>query len=133
MRIISIRTVVASIALGAALTLAACNKDPGDAAMPTKAFVGPGITMKLDPPAAPDCKRETVYKATLSWSVDGKDAPKTEVRIGKPDGAIFARSNDKTARAETDNWVKPGTWFLLFDRKGGDLLGAVQAGPQPCP
>ncbi len=127
------RTVLFSITFGALLLSAGCNKGIGDNPMPTKAFVGPGVTMKLDPPAAPDCKPNTVYKATLSWSMDGKDAPKTEVRIGKPDGAIFARSNDKTARAETDNWVKPGTWFLLFDRKGGDLIGALQAGPQPCP
>jgi hypothetical protein len=61
------------------------------------------------------------------------DAPKTEVRIDKLDGQVFARSNDRTSHQETGNWVRPGTWFLLFDRKSGDLLGAVQAGPKPCP
>ena len=128
------RTGIASATLAVALiTMSACSKKPQDNPMPGKAFVNPGVQMKLDPAAASNCKPETLFRATLSWSVDGKDAPKTEVRIDKPDGAVFARSNDRNARAETGDWVKPGTWFLLFDRKNGDMLGALRAGPTPCP
>jgi hypothetical protein len=120
----------AAIAL---FTLSGCGKKPEDNAMPREAFVSAGVTMKLDPPAAPNCKPDTLYRATLTWTVEGKDSPKTEVRIDRPDGAVFARSNDRNSRAETANWVKPGTWFLLFDRKSGDLIGSLRAGPVPCP
>ena len=113
------------------LVLAACGGKPQET--PTQSFVAKGVSMKLDPPAAPGCKPDTHYRATLSWSVDGIDAPKTEVRMEKPDGTIFARSNDRNAHAETGDWVRPGMWFLLFNRKSGDMLGALQAGPKPCP
>ncbi len=122
-------TVLATFAVS--LALAACHHEPPT--MPTKAFTHEGVTLTLDPPAAPNCKPGTTYTATLKWSVDGMDAPKTEVRINKPDGQVFARSNDRTAHSETGNWVTPGLWFLLFDRKSGELLGALQAGPRPCP
>lgn len=115
------------------IAVAGCSKKPQDNPMPGKAFVGPGIQMALDPAAAPNCKPDTVFRATLSWSMEGKDSPRTEVRIDKPDGTVFARSNDRTGRSETGDWVKPGTWFLLFDLKSGDLVGALRAGPTPCP
>ncbi|HEV2606585.1 MAG TPA: hypothetical protein VGT79_01255 [Xanthomonadaceae bacterium] len=123
--IIAIATITLSFAL------AACHNKPP--AMPAQGFTHEGVTLTLDPPAAPDCKPNTSYRATLKWSVSGMDAPKTEVRLGKLDGQVFARSNDRTAHAETGDWVKPGLWFLLFNRKSGELLGAVQAGPKPCP
>ena len=122
---------IAIAAAALSLALAACGSKQQP--MPTQAFTRPGVSMKLDPPMAPDCKPNTIYRATLSWSVDGIDAPKTEVRMEKPDGAVFARSNDRTAHAETGDWVKPGLWFLLFDRKSGEMLGSLQAGPKPCP
>ncbi len=118
------------IASIAALALAGCGKQQ---AMPAQSFAKPGVSLKLDPPAGPDCKPATLYRATLSWTVQGADATKTEVRIDKPDGAVFARSNDKTAHAETGDWVRPGMWFLLFDRRSGEMIGSVQAGPKPCP
>lgn len=121
------------IAATAVFALAACSKKPEDNPMPNKAFLAAGVQMKLEPAAAPDCKPDTLYHATLTWSVEGKDAPKTEVRIDRTDGKVFARSNDRTSRAETADWVKPGTWFLLFDRKSGDLIGSLRAGPVPCP
>ena len=124
---------IAGIAASALLALVACNKKPEDNPMPREAFVAAGVQMKLEPADAPSCKPDTLYRATLSWTVDGKDAPKTEVRIDKPDGAVFARSNDRSMHADTGNWVKPGTWFLLFDRKSGDLIGSLRAGPVPCP
>ena len=128
------RTAVASTALAVALiSMAGCGKKPQDNPMPGKAFVSSGVQMKLEPAGAPSCKPDTLFRATLSWAVDGKDAPKTEVRLDKPDGNVFARSNDRQGRAETGNWVKPGTWFLLFDRKSGDMLGALRAGPTACP
>ena len=120
-----------SIIAVAVLALAACSSKP--VPMPTQSFVKPGVTIKLDPPAAPNCKPDTLYRATLSWTVDAIDTPKTEVRIEKPDGEVFARSNDKKAHAETGDWVKPGMWFLLFDRKSGEMLASLQAGPKPCP
>jgi len=125
------RPTIAIATISFAIALAACHSQPP--VMPTQAFAHEGVKLTLEPPAAPDCKPDTAYRATLKWSVDGMDAPKTEVRIDKLDGQVFARSNDRTAHAETGDWVKPGTWFLLFDRKSGDMIGAVQAGPKPCP
>ncbi len=113
------------------LALAACSNAPP--AMPTQPFTKPGVSMKLDPPSAPDCKPNTVYRGMLEWSVSGVDTPKTEVRMETPEGSIFARSNDHKAHAETGDWIKPGMWFLLFNRKSGEMLGALQAGPTPCP
>lgn len=115
----------------AVLALAACHHGPPP--MPTHAFNVEGVTLKLDPPAAPDCKPGTTYRATLTWSVDPNDPPKTDVRLDSPTGKLFARSNDSKAHAETGPWVVPGMWFLLMDRQSGQLLGAVQAGPKPCP
>jgi hypothetical protein len=130
----SFRTGIASATLAIALIASAgCSKKPQDNPMPGKEFVNAGVQMKLDPAAAPNCNPNTLFRATLSWSVDGQAAPKTEVRIDKPDGNVFARSNDRSTHADTGNWVKPGTWFLLFDRKSGNMLGALRAGPTPCP
>jgi hypothetical protein len=123
--IIAIATITLSFAL------AACHNKPS--VMPMQPFTHEGVTLTLDPSAAPNCKPGTTYTATVKWSVSGMDAPKTEVRIDKLDGQVFARSNDRTAHSDTGNWVRPGTWFLLFNRKSGELLGAVQAGPKPCP
>ncbi|HEY2346950.1 MAG TPA: hypothetical protein VGH80_13915 [Xanthomonadaceae bacterium] len=113
------------------LALAACDHQPP--AMPTHAFNVEGVTLKLDPPAAPDCKPSTNYRAVLTWTVDPNDTPKTDVRLDSPTGKLFARSNDSKAHAETGDWVRPGMWFMLVDRQSGKLLGAVQAGPKPCP
>ena len=112
------------------LALAACHHGPPP--MPTQAFTAEGVTMQLDPPAAPDCKPGTTYRATLTWTVKS-DLPKTDVHIGSPTGPLFARSNDQKAHEETGDWVKPGMWFVLLDREGDTVLGAIQAGPKPCP
>ena len=122
--------ILAASTLAVALTLVACGEKP--AAMPTHAFVQKGVTLKLDPAAAPDCKSTTTFQATLNWTVDPSVTSKTEVRLDAPDGKVFARSNDQRAHADTGNWVRPGTWFLLFDRRNNELLGAVQAGPASC-
>ncbi|MBS0212186.1 MAG: hypothetical protein JSR26_03265 [Proteobacteria bacterium] len=100
--------------------------------MPSHPFTAAGVTMALDPPAAPDCHPGTTYRAVLTWSVQS-DLPKTDVRIGSPTGPLFARSNDTKAHQETGHWVKPGMWFVLLDRGGDEVLGAIQAGPRPCP
>lgn len=118
------------IILLAAALLAGC--DQGPPAMPSQPFVTPGVSLRLDPPAAPDCKPDTTYRAVLHWSWK-TDLPKTDVRIGSPTGPLFARSNDASAHQETGKWVKPGTWFILLDRGGEHVLGAIQAGPRPCP
>jgi len=122
---------IAIVIASASVALTACSHPPP--AMPTHAFTSEGVTLKLDPPAAPDCKPTTHYSAELTWTVGSKDTPKTDVRIGSPTGALFARSNDNKARAETGDWVTPGMWFLQLDRQNGQLLGALQAGPKPCP
>lgn len=124
-------SIITAAALASVLTLASCEQK--QTVMPIKAFTQKGVSMRLDPPAAPNCKPGTSYIATLYWSVDVSVTSKTEVRVNKPDGSVFARSNDQRAQADTGKWVTPGTWFLLFDRRNDEMIGAIQAGPQPCP
>lgn len=119
----------AIVAVVIVLALAACK---AKTEMPTQPFTKAGVTMKLDPPAAPSCKPGTRYRATLTWTVDAS-SPKTDVRINGPEGQLFARSNDRSYHAETGDWVTPGLWFILSDRRSGEVLGAIQAGPKPCP
>ncbi len=120
------------LALAAVIALALTGCHHGPPPMPTQAFTAPGVTLKLDPPAAPDCKPTTTYRATLTWTVQS-DLPKTNVRIGSPTGKLFARSNDEKAHEETGDWVRPGMWFILLTRDDDEVLGAIQAGPKACP
>ncbi|HTD28173.1 MAG TPA: lipoprotein [Xanthomonadaceae bacterium] len=125
------RQIIAISAVVLALGLAGCGRKHPP--MPTHGFVNPGVTLKLDPAEAPDCKPTSTYVATVSWSVNSLNTPKTEVLINGPEGQSFARSNDRTAKKDTGKWVAPGLWFVLLDRRSGEMLGAVQAGPKPCP
>jgi len=55
----------------------------------------------------------------VAWDYDG--ATDIEVRVGAPDGPIFAHSPVKSWLAPT-SWAKPGTWFYLQDVSGGKPL-----------
>lgn len=112
------------------LLLAACGER--GAAVPDQPFTAPGVRFSLTPSAARDCEPDTVYTARLDWQVQRPGKTRLEIRVNERDGPLLARSNDSTGSAETGDWVRRGTWFLLLDRRSGELLAAQRAGPERC-
>ncbi|MFC4727812.1 hypothetical protein [Coralloluteibacterium thermophilus] len=125
----SIRHRLAAACLGA-LLIAGCKPDTTP---PDRVFAQPGVVFTLSPPQAPDCHPDTVYKATVAWSITGQPERRLEVRVGSRGGAEFLRTSQARGREETGEWVRPGTWFLLVDRRSKEVLATLRAGPEPCP
>jgi hypothetical protein len=60
-------------------------------------------------------------KTTISWYAP--DAAEVEVRVGSPNGTLFAAGGNRGS-AETGIWVADGTTFYLQDVSGGKPLNA---------
>ena len=58
--------------------------------------------------------------ATLTWSASG--ATIVEVRIGSPDGALFAHTGAEGGTKETGRWLLDGTVIYLQDVSEGKPL-----------
>jgi hypothetical protein len=58
---------------------------------------------------------------TLSWMAPSAET--VEIRIGRPDGPLFARLGSRGS-AQTGPWVGDGTTFYLQDVSGGKPLTA---------
>ena len=56
---------------------------------------------------------------TISWMAPGAEA--VEVRIGSPNGALFAAGSSR-GLAQTGLWVPDGMTFYLQDISGGKPL-----------
>jgi hypothetical protein len=56
---------------------------------------------------------------TISWNVPGVDS--VEVRVGKPDGSLFAAGGSRGS-AQTGTWVSDGMMFFLQDVTGDKPL-----------
>jgi hypothetical protein len=65
------------------------------------------------------CDGSGTVISTLSWTSVGTTY--VEVRIGEPDGALFARSGP-TGSSKTGKWVRNGMVFHLQDVSGGKPL-----------
>lgn len=65
------------------------------------------------------CDGSVVGLTTLSWEID--PGISVEVRIGAPDGALFARRGE-SGHKTTGHWVRDGTRFYLQDVSGGAPL-----------
>lgn len=116
----------------AVLLLGACGRDRPQAA-PTQAFQQPGVTFKLEPQSAADCKaRGLAYKGTLQWQVPAAEKIELEIRLRTPDGQVFLGTNQASGSEKTGDWVEPGMWLLLLDRQKDEMVAAFQAGPSPC-
>jgi len=59
---------------------------------------------------------------TIYWNA--QSAQKIEIRIGRPDGVLFARG-DNRGSAQTGLWVAEGAIFFLQDVTGGKALTAA--------
>jgi hypothetical protein len=64
--------------------------------------------------------------------VEGMDKPRLEVRVDNPQGAVFLRTNEARGSAQTEGWVRRGLWLVLVDRRTGEVLAALRAGPETC-
>lgn len=62
---------------------------------------------------------ETARATRIMWHAPG--VPKTQVRVGAPDGPLFAAGRQQGAKA-TGNWVRDGMKFLLLRRDSGEVL-----------
>ena len=60
---------------------------------------------------------------TISWDARGR-AEEVEVRIGAPEGDLFA-SGEARGSEETGEWVTDGTVFFLIDAANGEVLDTV--------
>jgi len=116
----------------AVLLLSACGGDRPQTA-PTEAFQQEGVTFKLEPQSAADCKaRGAAYGGTVQWQVPAAEKIDLELRLRAPDGQVFLGTNQASGNQKTGDWVEPGMWFLLLDRGKDETVAAFQAGPSPC-
>ena len=61
-------------------------------------------------------------RTTISWYAP--DVTEVQVRVGSPNGALFAAGGNRGS-AETGVWVADGTTFYLQDISGGKPLNAA--------
>jgi len=57
------------------------------------------------------CRPDGLGEGTVTWSGNGKD--ELEVRVGSPDGSLFAQSGAQGGSKVTGPWLKDGTTFHL--------------------
>ncbi len=100
-----------------AAAAAGCGKSPeapsaGTTAPPSPSSAAPATTGTLT--ASPNpirvCDGSGLGMTRLSWSAP--DGLAVEVRVGKPDGALFARTGS-VGEKETGKWVGEGAVFYL--------------------
>ena len=81
--------------------------------------LGPSLTASPNP--IPVTGSALHGMATISWSAP--DAGLVEVRIGSPNGTLFAISGNRGS-SQTGLWVSDGMTFYLQDVTGGKPLNA---------
>lgn len=102
------------------------NKAPANTAAsppaaPMKAKTAATGKLTASPNPIKVCDKSGTGMTTLSWTATGTTA--IEVRVGKPDGDLFAKAvPDGTWK--TGKWVGDGMIFYLQDVSGGKPLTA---------
>lgn len=102
---------VACIALSAA-----CSNPPPKSAGAAPAIVKPGTTLVADPNPIVASDGSGVGETSISWTTT---AAQTELRIGGPNGKLFARGGSQGS-APTGHWVGNGMTFYLQDLTAPD-------------
>lgn len=116
-------------ALGLALALGACDKQPqAPASMP---FAEPGVTFKVTQ-ASPECDGKGNYRADVAWQVPETQPARLEIQVDQAKRNVFARSDNRSGSEQTGAWVAPGLAFYLLDRESGKVLAAAQAPAARC-
>ncbi|MCG8277891.1 hypothetical protein [Stenotrophomonas sp. NLF4-10] len=130
---------IAAFALACAL--GGCGPAPSDlppvqeaASAPAEPEVIEATTSDLissTPSSLPNCDRAIT---TVSWDARGNDDV-TQVNVmvrspGKIKEVLFSKSG-ATGQARTDEWVRPGTMFVLRNADGNvDLASIIIGGPR---
>lgn len=125
------RLIPAALACLLVLSIAGCRQP--DTTPPDAVFSQPGVVFTLSPPEAPDCRPDTLYAGTVSWSVAGGGGRRFAIHVGSPGGPEFLRTAEPRGRQETGEWIHPGAWFVLLDARSDQVLATLRAGPEPCP
>ncbi|MFC3130014.1 hypothetical protein ACFOEA_11515 [Coralloluteibacterium stylophorae] len=120
-------------ALAAALCLLGVAACKPDTTPPDAVFAQPGVVFTLSPPQAPDCRPESLYQGTISWSLSGRGPTRLEIRVDSRGGPEFLSTSDPEGSQDTGEWIRPGMWFLLVDSASDTVLATLRAGPKPCP
>jgi hypothetical protein len=127
--------------IGASLTLAAaglcgwaCTSSPSDSqnkapanppasvpAAPAKPKTTASGKLTANPNPIKVCDKTGTGITTVSWTATGTTA--IEVRVGKPDGDLFAKAVPDGSW-KTGKWVGDGMIFYLQDVSGGKPLTA---------
>ena len=112
-------SVAATLLLGASLLNFGCSqlKKPNSASSTTAQ--APSIS--ADPNPIKVCDGSGTGVTKLSWKSVGPE--KVEVRVGRPDGDLFAQTTP-TSTADTGKWVTDGMTFYLQDATKGKSLTA---------
>jgi len=101
------------------------NKAPANASAPSapapaKARTTATGTLTAKPNPIKVCDKTGSGVTTLSWTSNGASA--VEIRVGKPDGDLFAKSGPEPGKWTTGKWVGNGMMFYLQDVSGGKPL-----------
>lgn len=106
----------ALVAVGFIALCAACSKPSPKPANAPPAFVKPGTTLVADPNPIVTSDGSGVGETTIVWTTI---APLVEIRIGGPNGKLFARGGSKGS-AQTGHWVGNKMTFYLQDLTATD-------------
>jgi hypothetical protein len=91
-------------------------------AAPQAAKTGATGTLTANPNPIKVCDGSASGETTLTWTSAG--ATDLEVRVGKPDGDLFAKTGP-AGSWKTGKWVGNGMKFFLQDVSGGKPLTAA--------
>ena len=94
----------------------ACSKPPPTSAKAAPAIVKPGTTLVADPNPIVTSDGSGLGETSITWI---STAAQIELRIGGPNGKLFARGGSKGS-APTGHWVGNGMTFYLQDLTAPD-------------
>ncbi len=77
--------------------------------------------LTADPNPIPVWRSGTTWMTRLTWDCDGPGP--VEIRVGAPDGTVFAQGGPHGS-AIADDWIRNGTTFFLQDVEDGRSLRA---------
>ncbi len=111
---------------------------PGEPVEPASYRTGVSGRLQASPNPVPVCEKTGLGSTVVSWTFAGTRA--IEVRVGAPDGPLFA-AGEGPGSAPTGQWVTNGTTLFLQDAANGagrtpDKTIArlmLMAKPGPCP
>ncbi|WP_158883208.1 hypothetical protein [Rhodanobacter sp. L36] len=131
------------LVLTAIVGLVSCQKNvPANAASPVQAAtstsaasatVKQSTSMSVDPGSMVSCDPAAV--ATVKWSV-GSDHPGiSSVQLfvtSDAQGPKVLAEGGAAGQAQTGNWTRPGTLFVLKDKSTGNILDQVKVSGPAC-